>query len=157
MKCLGQRHPKEPSRRVRSDPCRCAHRFDDWSEEVSNRKTETETRRTSRREIPLGFAAPDPTVPYGTVLWRDAFPGTSCQATIGVVPTDALADISRQHLASRFSNMERDQILNTRTGDKTPAYFLVVPLGHLQKVASGNLRPEGAGGVRLRVRSNREG
>src|ERR1700722_575546 len=29
---------------------------------------------------------PDHTVPYGTVLWRDAFPGTSCQATIGVVP-----------------------------------------------------------------------
>jgi hypothetical protein len=31
-------HPKEPSRRVRFDSCRCAHRFDDWSEEVSNRK-----------------------------------------------------------------------------------------------------------------------
>jgi hypothetical protein len=45
-------------------------------------KTETETRRTSRREIPLGFAAPDHTVPYGTVLSRDALPGTSCQATI---------------------------------------------------------------------------
>src|ERR1700722_19275958 len=29
---------------------------------------------------------PDHTVPYGTVLSRDAFPGTSCQATIGVVP-----------------------------------------------------------------------
>src|SRR5208337_3535325 len=35
----------------------------------------------------LGLAAPDHTVPYGTVLSRDAFPGTSCQATIGVVPT----------------------------------------------------------------------
>ena len=40
-----------------------------------------------RREIPLGLAAPDHTVPYGTVLSRDAFLGTSCQATIGVVPT----------------------------------------------------------------------
>jgi hypothetical protein len=29
---------------------------------------------------------PDHTVPYGTVLSRDAFPGTSCQATIGLVP-----------------------------------------------------------------------
>ena len=29
---------------------------------------------------------PDHTVPYGTVLSRDAFPGTSCQATIGIVP-----------------------------------------------------------------------
>ena len=28
----------------------------------------------------------DRPVPYGTVLSRDAFPGTSCQATIGVVP-----------------------------------------------------------------------
>ena len=44
-------------------------------------------RRTFRRETPLGLAAPDHTVPYGTVLSRDAFPGTSCQATIGVVPT----------------------------------------------------------------------
>jgi hypothetical protein len=29
---------------------------------------------------------PDHTVPYGTALSREAFPGTSCQATIGVVP-----------------------------------------------------------------------
>jgi hypothetical protein len=29
------------SRRVRSDSCRCAHRFDDWSDEGSNMKTET--------------------------------------------------------------------------------------------------------------------
>jgi hypothetical protein len=27
--------PKEPSRRVRYDSCRCAHRFEDW-EEISN-------------------------------------------------------------------------------------------------------------------------
>src|ERR1700734_3896197 len=84
---VGQRHPKEPSRRVRSDSRRCAHRFDDWSNEISNTKIETETRRTCRREIPLRFAAPDHPVPYGTVLRRDAFPSTSCQATIGVVPT----------------------------------------------------------------------
>jgi hypothetical protein len=41
---------------------------------------------TLRREIPQGLAAPAHTVPYGTVLSRDAIPGTSCQATIGVVP-----------------------------------------------------------------------
>jgi len=29
-----------------------------------------------------GLAAPDHTVPYGTVLSVDDFPGTSCQATI---------------------------------------------------------------------------
>ena len=33
------------------------------------------------------LATPDHTVPYGTVLSRGAVPGTSCQATIGVVPT----------------------------------------------------------------------
>src|ERR1700693_2785657 len=43
---------------------------------------------------------PGHTVPYGTALSKDAFPGTSCQATIGVVPTGRLADISQQHLAS---------------------------------------------------------
>ena len=32
------RHPKEPSRRERCDSCRCAHRFDDWSDEISNTK-----------------------------------------------------------------------------------------------------------------------
>ena len=39
-KCLGQRHPKEPSRRVRCDSCRCARRLDDWSDQISNTKTE---------------------------------------------------------------------------------------------------------------------
>jgi hypothetical protein len=28
--------PKEPSRRVRYDSCTCAHRFEDWREEISN-------------------------------------------------------------------------------------------------------------------------
>src|SRR5271165_7638543 len=39
-KCLGQRHPKEPSRRVRCDSCRRAHRLDDWRDGISNSKTE---------------------------------------------------------------------------------------------------------------------
>ncbi len=30
----------------------------------------------------FGIAMPDQTVPYGTVLSVDGFPGTSCQATI---------------------------------------------------------------------------
>jgi hypothetical protein len=53
-------------------------RFDDWSDE---------------NPIPVicshGLTAPSHTVPYGTVLWREAFPGTSCQATIAsfVLPT----------------------------------------------------------------------
>jgi hypothetical protein len=45
-----------------------------------------------RRELPLGLTTPDHTVPYGTVLWRGAFPGTSCQATIA----PSLRDISQQ-------------------------------------------------------------
>ena len=32
--------PKEPSRRVRCDSRRCAHRFDDWSDEISSMKTQ---------------------------------------------------------------------------------------------------------------------
>ena len=34
--------------------------------------------------LPVGSAAPDHTVPYGTVLSGDAFPGTSCLATISL-------------------------------------------------------------------------
>jgi hypothetical protein len=34
------RHPEnEPSRRVLSDSCRCAQRFDDWSEEACEIKS----------------------------------------------------------------------------------------------------------------------
>jgi hypothetical protein len=65
--------PKEPSRRVRSNSCRCAPI--------------------------LELAAPDHTVPYGTVPSMDAFPGTSCQATIVLSLRDALSDISQQALA----------------------------------------------------------
>jgi len=57
--------------RHRQQHLRENHRFDDWSDE------------TFRREIiALRVAAPAHTVPYGTVLSRDAFPGTSCLATI---------------------------------------------------------------------------
>ena len=53
---------------------------------------------------------PDHTVPYGTVLSRDAFPGTSCQATmLRSVSSlrDAMADISRQHLAKACCELSR--------------------------------------------------
>jgi hypothetical protein len=56
-----------------------------------------ETRRTFRREIPLGLAAPDHTVPYGTVLSRDAFPRHFVPWLRSVLSLrDALADISQQ-------------------------------------------------------------
>jgi hypothetical protein len=48
---------------------------------------------------PLGLVAPDDTVPYGTVLSKDGFPGTPCQAMIAVSLRDALAAISQQHLS----------------------------------------------------------
>jgi hypothetical protein len=34
--------PKEPSRRARSDSCRCAHRFDDWNDEILIEKNRME-------------------------------------------------------------------------------------------------------------------
>ena len=58
------------------------------------------TRNTS------GLAAPDHTVPYGTVLSEDAFPGTSCQATIGVSLRDVLAEV-RNRLADVVSCAQR--------------------------------------------------
>src|SRR5580692_8561964 len=63
------------SRRVRSDSCSCAHRFDDWSDEVWYRKTETETRRTGRREYLWDSLRP--IMPYPTGRF---FRGTLSQA-----------------------------------------------------------------------------
>jgi hypothetical protein len=57
--------------------------IDDWSDEISKPpKLCLATGHTFRREMPLGLAEPGHSVPYGTVLSRDALPGTSCQATI---------------------------------------------------------------------------
>mgnify|MGYP003623046068 CR=1 FL=1 len=44
--------------------------------------TKFQIRRLKKFTLSVGLAAPDHTVPYGTVLSRDAFPGTSCLATI---------------------------------------------------------------------------
>src|SRR6202161_3096140 len=66
---------KEPSRRVRSDSRRYAHRFDDRSEPSLKNTAHLSTQNTSGRG-----SAPDHTVPYGTVLWGGAAPGTSCLA-----------------------------------------------------------------------------
>ena len=83
--------PKEPSRRVRCDPRRCAHPFDFsvgiWqvheSVHVLEQQLELHRTRTFQkeyylaslrntahiwREIALGLAATDQTVPYGTAL-----------------------------------------------------------------------------------------
>src|ERR1700722_2178849 len=68
--------PNEPSRRVRYDSRGWAR----WA--VAEAVQLIKAGRTFRREIPLGLAAPDHTVTYGTVVSTAAFPGTSCQATI---------------------------------------------------------------------------
>jgi hypothetical protein len=73
----------------------------------------SETRRTFRREIPLGLATPDHTVPYGTF-----FRGTLSQALRARLRSvlslrDALADISQRHLLEnpdRFAIRLTEQI-----------------------------------------------
>src|SRR5580698_5457122 len=67
---LGDRATRRRPVRVRSDSVRYALRFGAHFDEKY-----------------LCLAAYNHTVPYWTVLSRDAFPGTSCQVTIGVVPT----------------------------------------------------------------------
>jgi len=44
--------------------------------------TKFQIRRLKTLTLSVGIAAPDHTVPYGTVLRRVAFPGTPCLATI---------------------------------------------------------------------------
>ncbi len=88
--------------RKRSIPRAAARTRSDLSRRVFS--LSKEARFTSRREIPLGSAAPDHTVPYGTVLSEDAFPGTSCQATIGVSLRDALAEASQRHLSRELAS-----------------------------------------------------
>jgi hypothetical protein len=56
------------------------------------------------------LAAPDHTVPSGTVLLRDAFPGTACQVTIGVVPTGH----GSRHLATALGKLARSSSLLRR-------------------------------------------
>src|ERR1700722_5629408 len=55
--------PKGPSRKVRCDSRGFARRFDDWSEKFQIRRLKTFT-------LDVGLAAPDHSVPYGTVLSR---------------------------------------------------------------------------------------
>jgi hypothetical protein len=46
--------------------------------------TKFQIRRLKTFTLSVGLAAPDQTVPSGTDLSRDAFPGTSCLATISL-------------------------------------------------------------------------
>src|SRR3984893_9178874 len=51
-------------------------------------------RRLKTFTLDVGLAAPDHTVPYGTVLLRDAFPGTSCLAASYILPVKALIKLA---------------------------------------------------------------
>jgi hypothetical protein len=68
-----------------------------------------ETRRRLRRKIPLGLGVP---VSYRTLrdgfFPRHGFPGTTCQAPIGVSLRDALAAISRQLFKNRRLELNAD-------------------------------------------------
>ena len=55
-------------------------------------------RRLKTFTLSVGLAAPDQTVPYGTVLWRDTFPGTSCLATIRLSLRDKIRSTDRRYL-----------------------------------------------------------
>jgi hypothetical protein len=68
--------PKRPSRRVRREGI---------SQEEAIHDDENHH----------GLAAPDHTVPYGTVLSRGNIPGTSCQATIGLSLRDSMCCLAR--------------------------------------------------------------
>jgi hypothetical protein len=56
--------------------------------------TKFQMRRLKTFTLGVGLAAPDHTVPYGTVLSRDAFPGTSCLATIMLSLRDEIHSIA---------------------------------------------------------------
>jgi hypothetical protein len=58
--------------------------------------TKFQIRRLKTFTLSVGLAAPDQTVPYGTVLWRDAFPGTSCLATIMLSLRDKIRSTDRR-------------------------------------------------------------
>ena len=137
--------PNQPSRRVRCDWRRCAHRFDDlesrWYLAVSANgplhraaagTLEHHRTRTFQEEY-LAFLKkhgahfdekelwdylrPIRPYPTGRFFRGDAFPGTSCQATIGMSLRDrlqsvlslrdGLADNRKQHLAKACCEMSR--------------------------------------------------
>ena len=58
--------------------------------------TKFQIRRLKPFTLSVRVAGPDQTVPYGTALWRDAFPGTSCLATIRLSLRDKIRSTDRR-------------------------------------------------------------
>jgi hypothetical protein len=68
----------------------------------------------------MGLAAPDHTVPYGTVLSRTLSQATSCQATIGVSLRDRRADGSQRHLARKRASNFVTPFVGAKTAQTAP-------------------------------------
>ena len=85
--------PKEPSRRVRCDSFRCTH------ESIENVISRARSYRTLRDGS-----------------FEDAFPGTSCQATIGLSLRDGLQ--------TRFATASRERVSKTLQGKNIKPPFL---------------------------------
>jgi hypothetical protein len=98
-KCLGQRHPEAPSRRVRCDSCRCARRFDDWSDEISNAKTEN-------IYVGCGISGARSCRTLRDGSFEGAFQGTSCLATIMLSLRDKKHSIAEALLKSALMGKE---------------------------------------------------
>jgi hypothetical protein len=76
--------------------------------------TKFQMRRLKTFTLSVGLAAPDHTVPYGTVLSRDAFPGTSCLATIMLSLRDKIHSIAVAKLSRGQPRLGRSLALLTR-------------------------------------------
>ena len=95
--------------------------------------------KSMRGELPLGPAASDHTVPYGTVLRRGAVPGTSWQATIGLSLRDRMcclvASGSLEHLnqcSLRKSRKRQNPMLicGERSGERRTRRRNILPQRH---------------------------
>ncbi len=66
----------------------------------------------------MGSGAPDHTVSYGTVLSRDAFPGTSCLATIMLSLRD------KKPCRCAINDLKRSDVHQPCTKDLIPIWAL---------------------------------
>jgi hypothetical protein len=117
--------PKQPSRRVRCD--RAGVPADSM---IGVRKFQIPRLKTFTLDV--GLAAPDHTVPYGTVLLRDAFPGTSCLATIMLSLRDKILSTAESLLKSSCGLPASTSAASTK--------FLANTLGLSPKSVLGNVQ-----------------
>src|ERR1700730_4979616 len=101
----GTAPPQKPSRRVRCDSCRCAHRFDDWS--IGARNSESKNRKNLLYGFGLqGLSARS----YRTLRdgsFERRFPRHFVPGYDRLSLRDVLADIAQQPLARACCEMSR--------------------------------------------------